>query len=196
MLAPSRCRSLTNIRSRTVATPGHLEGLERDAPIEIILDAAGRDEVLHTRLPAAAAHPGSPELCAASPSPPLSRADTWWPSSTALTTSSTRSRDMIERHPDLVARRRHRDPRPGARCASPGCDRLGEQTWSRQDEASKSLAKIPRTAVKSCHGVGESPPHLVRWLLMGGDTAEHPADRALSAATEPANDERTDHETS
>ncbi|WP_214371042.1 SWIM zinc finger domain-containing protein [Pseudonocardia sp. H11422] len=39
----------------------YLEGLDHDELIEMILDAAGRDEVLHTRLAAAAADPDAPE---------------------------------------------------------------------------------------------------------------------------------------
>ncbi|WP_433504784.1 SWIM zinc finger family protein [Pseudonocardia halophobica] len=46
----------------TVTDPRrYLEGLGQDDLIEIILDAAGRDEVLHTRLAAAATDPDSPE---------------------------------------------------------------------------------------------------------------------------------------
>jgi hypothetical protein len=57
-------------------------------------------------------------------------------------------------------------------------DRLGERTWSKQEEALWSLAQNPRTAVKSCHGIGKS--HLAsRGGMWWVDTADNPADRFL-----------------
>lgn len=50
-------------RHATPADPrSYLERLGRDQLIEMVLDAAGRDEVLSTRIAAAAADPDSPEL--------------------------------------------------------------------------------------------------------------------------------------
>lgn len=57
-------------------------------------------------------------------------------------------------------------------------DRLGEDTWSKQDEILTSVAENPRTAVPSCHGVGKS--HIAsRTGLWWVDTAERPEDRFL-----------------